>query len=147
MAFHNILGECIYRLQDVESLLATLMCDAEARATKLELASQVALDCEQKFDLAKEGLLEIQKMIKVPRNDDDEYSRPLDEEKKLLQVNYVPTFISLLDLRSGPMSVKVKGRQEVSRVVPSLDDRAEGHGCETRRNPKVDLALLARGQC
>lgn len=80
-------GDCIYRLQDVESLLATLMSDAELRARKLELASQIALDCEQKFDLAKDGLLELQKAIRIPRMEENEDQRQLDKQKKSLQVS------------------------------------------------------------
>lgn len=80
-------GEYIHRLQDVEGLLATLVSDAEARSVKLELASQAALDCDQKFDLAREGLLEAQKKIKPPRNDEIEFPRPLQQQKELLQVN------------------------------------------------------------
>lgn len=80
-------GDCIYRLQDVESLLATLMSDAELRARKLELASQIALDCEQKFDLTKDGLLELQKAIQIPsRMEENEDQRQLDKQKKCLQV-------------------------------------------------------------
>jgi len=80
-------GDCIYRLQDVESLLATLTSDAELRARKLELASQIALDCEQKFDLAKDGLLELQKAIQIPsRMEENEDQRQLDKQKKCLQV-------------------------------------------------------------